>query len=110
MTKRAPRVAALLVVVVATTLTTAWGDELGTVKFTRADKSGMEIPPAIFPHAIHRIAYKCTACHDELFPMKAGSSKITMDAIQDGKFCGTCHNGTRAFPSTFATCSRCHRE
>jgi c(7)-type cytochrome triheme protein len=86
------------------------GEELGDVKFRRAEPGGMEIPPAIFPHAIHRIAYKCTACHDRLFPMKAGSTKMTMDAIQAGKFCGTCHNSQLAFSSSFATCSRCHRE
>ena len=73
-------------------------------------RGGMEIPPAVFPHALHRIAYKCGACHDDLFPMKAGSTKVTMEAIQDGKSCGTCHNGMLAFESSFATCPRCHRE
>jgi len=86
------------------------GEGIGDVTFKRADAGGMEIPPAVFPHSMHRIAYKCAACHDGLFPMKAGSSKFTMDAIQEGKSCGTCHNGKLAFASTFATCPRCHRE
>ncbi len=85
------------------------GPDLGDVKFKRDGPAGMEIPPAVFPHSMHRIAYKCAACHDGLFPMKAGSTKVTMEAIQDGKSCGTCHNGRLAFASTFATCSRCHR-
>jgi c(7)-type cytochrome triheme protein len=102
---------AVLVALVAT-LAPAWGDgdDLGAIKFKRAGGVGMEIAPAVFPHAVHRIAYKCGACHDDLFPMKAGSSKVTMDAIQDGKSCGTCHNGALAFESSFATCPRCHRE
>jgi len=109
MAKIAPLFASLLVAVVVT-LTPARGEDLGTIKFKRADGAGMEIAPAIFPHSIHRIAFKCAACHDDLFPMKAGSTKITMDAIQGGKSCGACHNGTKAFASSFATCPRCHRE
>ncbi len=96
--------------VVAFATTQATAGDLGDVKFTRATPGSEEIPPAIFPHAIHRIAYKCGACHSGLFPMKAGSTQVTMDAIQEGKSCGTCHNGKLAFASTFATCSRCHRE
>ena len=107
--KAASLFAAVLIAAIAM-LTPAWGDDLGIIKFKRADAAGMEIPQAVFPHAIHRIAYKCAACHDDLFPMKAGASKITMDAIQDGKSCGTCHNGVLAFESSFATCPRCHRE
>jgi len=88
----------------------AVGGDLGDVKFAR-DAPGTEaIPPAVFPHSMHRISYKCAACHNGLFEMKAGSTKVTMDAIQDGKSCGTCHNGKLAFASTFATCARCHRE
>ena len=99
-----------LVLLLAIAAGNAAGEELGDVKFKRDGPAGMEIPPAVFPHAVHRVAYKCAACHDGLFPMKAGSAKVTMDAIQEGKSCGTCHNGTLAFSSTFATCSRCHRE
>jgi len=95
---------------VALAVLQAFAADLGEVKFTRSGSGSEEIAPAIFPHAIHRIAYKCAACHDGLFPMKAGSTQVTMDAIQEGKSCGTCHNGKLAFASTFATCSRCHRE
>lgn len=104
------RTALAAVMLLAFATAQADGPDLGDVKFKRDAAAGMEIPPAVFPHALHRIAYKCAACHDGLFPMKAGSTKITMEAIQDGKSCGTCHNGKLAFASTFATCSRCHRE
>jgi len=90
----------------------ASGDDIGVVKFSRkGDSPGSEgIAPAIFPHGVHRVAFKCAACHDELFPMKSGSAPITMDQIQEGKSCGACHNGTIAFASSIATCSYCHRE
>ena len=42
--------------------------DLGDLKFKREAQGGMEIPPAVFPHALHRIAYKCAACHDGLYP------------------------------------------
>ena len=66
------------------------------------------ISPAIFPHWIHRLRYKCYACHPALFEMKTGANKVSMDAIQEGKFCGTCHNDKIAWGVTFETCNRCH--
>ena len=67
-------------------------------------------PPAVFPHWFHRIRYKCYACHPSVFEMKAGANAINMDAIREGKFCGTCHNGKIAWEVGFDTCSRCHVE
>ena len=84
--------------------------ELGDITLKRQSPGMGDIPPAVFPHWIHRMQYKCAACHDELYKMKAGSSRITMRDIQAGKSCGACHNGKRAFSSTFATCSHCHRK
>jgi c(7)-type cytochrome triheme protein len=52
--------------------------------------------------------FKCGACHEELFKMKAGTSTITMDAIKAGESCGKCHDGKAAFESNFDTCLRCH--
>lgn len=84
--------------------------ELGDITLKRQTSGMGDIPPAIFPHWIHRMQFKCPACHDALFAMKAGSSKIKMSDIQAGKACGACHNGKKAFASTFAACSRCHRK
>ena len=84
--------------------------ELGDITLKRQTPGMGDIPPAVFPHWIHRMQFKCAACHDDLFAMKAGSSKITMADIQAGKFCGACHNGKKAFAPTFAVCSRCHRK
>lgn len=70
--------------------------------------ASVEIPPATFPHWIHRIRFKCYACHPQIFPMKAGAANITMDAIVEGKFCGTCHNDKTAWGTSFETCNKCH--
>jgi c(7)-type cytochrome triheme protein len=65
-------------------------------------------PPAVFPHWIHRIHYRCDACHDDLFEMKRGGTPVTMELMGQGKVCGACHNGQTAFGSEFQTCNRCH--
>jgi c(7)-type cytochrome triheme protein len=81
----------------------------GDIVFKREGGEG-GIPAAIFPHWFHRIRYKCYACHPTPFEMKAGANKITMDALQEGKFCGVCHNGKVAWAASFETCNRCHVE
>lgn len=83
--------------------------ELGDIVFKRKTPGSDDVPVAIFPHYLHRMQFKCYVCHDDLFQMKAGADDITMDAIQDGKFCGACHDGKTAFQSTFEACPRCHR-
>ena len=81
----------------------------GDLRFERVDKSEIEaFPPSIFPHWIHRINYRCDACHDSLFAMKSGTTPVTMDLMGEGKVCGACHNGQAAFATNFQTCSRCH--
>lgn len=80
----------------------------GDVVFKRKGEKG-ETPVAVFPHWIHRIRYKCYACHPALFGMKAGTNAVTMDDIVAGKFCGACHNGKIAWAVSFETCNRCHR-
>jgi c(7)-type cytochrome triheme protein len=66
-------------------------------------------PPATFPHWIHRINYRCDACHDSLFEMKKGATPVTMEMIGKGETCGACHNGKLAFSDDFVNCARCHR-
>lgn len=83
--------------------------EFGDIKFVRKSQDMPEIPAAVFPHYVHRMQFKCHVCHESIFEMKAGANAINMEAIQAGKFCGTCHNGIKAFQATFDTCPRCHR-
>jgi c(7)-type cytochrome triheme protein len=53
---------------------------------------------------------KCNDCHTKIFQMKK-AAKITMADMNAGKFCGECHNGTKAFASKdAATCGKCHKK
>jgi c(7)-type cytochrome triheme protein len=71
------------------------------------------MPPVTFKHEFHVTQKKlqCTECHTKLFQMKKGtaSPQMTMEKLNAGEFCGTCHNGTKAFATKDAkTCTRCH--
>lgn len=79
----------------------------GDVVFERKGEQGGN-PAAVFPHWVHRIRYKCYACHPSPFRMSAGANQVSMELIQEGKSCGVCHNGKRAWGVTFDTCNRCH--
>ncbi len=81
----------------------------GDILYEREDKSEIEaFPPSVFPHWLHRVRYRCDACHDSLFEMKSGATPVTMDLMKEGNVCGACHDGKAAFASSFQTCSRCH--
>jgi len=77
-----------------------------------------ETPDVIFSHENHAGAQdlKCKDCHTKIFQMKQGktaekSGPITMAAMEEGKFCGTCHNGDKAFGvKAENTCAKCHVE
>lgn len=85
---------------------------VGDVLFVRKVKGSEEFPPAVFSHWLHRVKFKCHVCHNDSvgFAMKAGTAAITMDEIEDGKYCGVCHKGKPAFAVGFETCNRCHRK
>ena len=81
----------------------------GDILYERENKREIEaFPPSVFPHWLHRVRYRCDACHDALFEMKSGATPVTMDLIKEGKVCGACHDGRAAFATSFQTCSRCH--
>lgn len=53
--------------------------------------------------------FKCLDCHSKIFKMKKGSTTMKMADINAGKFCGKCHNGTKAFASKEKdNCEMCH--
>jgi c(7)-type cytochrome triheme protein len=83
--------------------------EPGDIKFVRQSAGMDDVPPATFPHWIHRMSYTCYACHDTTFTMMVGANVVTMDLIQNGQSCGMCHDGKTAFVSNLTTCNRCHR-
>ncbi len=68
----------------------------------------MGFDPVVFPHWRHRIHFRCYVCHSQVFKMKRGASEITMTTIDQGQFCGKCHNGEVAFNVEFQNCARCH--
>ena len=56
---------------------------------------------------------KCPDCHTtpKLFAMKKGTDKLTMAAMNEGKFCGACHDGKKAFSvKAPADCVKCHKK
>ena len=101
-----------LVLLAASTSAAAAAPVTGDIVFERKTKGFDEFVPAIFPHWVHRVKYKCYVCHNDTvgFKMKAGSIDITMDMIEEGKYCGACHKGRPAFAVSFETCNRCHRK
>ena len=67
-----------------------------------------DTPPAFFPHWVHRIRYRCAACHPAPYEARRGANAVGMEMIQKGQSCGLCHNGKTAFGIHFETCPRCH--
>lgn len=54
---------------------------------------------------------KCADCHPKLFQMKKGTAKLIMAEMNEGKNCGECHNGTKAFKTSDpANCAKCHKK
>lgn len=66
---------------------------------------------AVFDGKMHADkGFKCADCHPGVFKMKKDGDAITMKDIREGKFCGTCHNGTKAFNAKDAvSCTKCHK-
>lgn len=68
-----------------------------------------------FSHKVHTMdsGLACDACHDELFTMESGAvlatGKITMAAMAEGKYCGSCHDGDTAFAAS-TKCTSCHMD
>lgn len=63
------------------------------------------LPGIVFSHSKHVAWTGCGMCHPEPYALESGKTKITMQEITDGKFCGVCH-GKVAFP--LSDCSNCH--
>ena len=70
--------------------------------------SGKGAGKVIFDGKTHAKA-KCNECHPALFKMKKEGDKITMKDMREGKFCGHCHNGTKAF-GVKSDCTKCHKK
>ncbi|MFQ6673057.1 MAG: cytochrome c3 family protein [Candidatus Tectimicrobiota bacterium] len=78
-----------------------------TTEFT--DTKGLA--PVPFSGTVHaEKGLKCTDCHTKVFKMKRGATPkedLSMKAMKEGKSCGSCHNGEKAF-SVAGDCAKCH--
>ena len=78
-----------------------------TVVFTKPVKA------VIFGHQEHvDMGLECSSCHSDVFEMRVGAAEekpeeFVMQALYDGKYCGSCHNGDDAFASD-TMCNSCH--
>ena len=83
-----------------------YGDIILNSKHISMRKAGVK--DVMFPHWFHRIRFKCKACHEDIFVIKAGANDINMRKIMNGKKCGQCHNGIIAWEPLY--CDRCHSQ
>lgn len=82
--------------------------EFGNVVIDNFSKKN-KIAPVVFQHWLHRAKYTCRVCHVDIgFAMKVGETGITEEDVQNGLYCGTCHNGKIAFEPNKQNCERCH--
>ena len=66
--------------------------------------------PVVFSGKSHfKAGLRCKDCHDGIFQKKRGQA-MTMKEMDEGKYCGACHNGKKAFSTADKkNCGRCHR-
>lgn len=89
--------------------TPVWADDGGgDIVF----KDTRRFAPVLFSHQKHLSAgNQCADCHDQIFQKKKGSTDVnnalTMKVMKKGKYCGSCHNGRKAF-SVRKSCKKCH--
>ena len=77
-------------------------------------KDTKSFAPVPFNHDTHKSAgIGCGDCHDSLFKKKTGSTDVgnvlNMKALRRGKYCGSCHDGKKAF-SASKKCKQCHQK
>jgi c(7)-type cytochrome triheme protein len=79
----------------------------GEFRFRRDSTTEISFVPSVFPHWVHRVRYKCAACHPDPFPMSLQPLETPMAEMQQGSACGECHDGEAAFG--LMDCNRCHK-
>lgn len=102
-----------IVLVAALVMTAAWANLGFALKKDIDFKVTGSEGKVVFSHEVHteKQGLKCAECHPKVFKMKAGGDEVTMAAINEGKFCGSCHDGKKAFSaSDKANCDKCHKK
>lgn len=94
-------VAACLIMVSA-----AWGAGVGGGDITFSVKGAANV---LYSHEMHvsKAGQKCSDCHYKLFRMAKLQQQATMADMQNGRSCGACHNGQKAF-DVKTNCTKCH--
>ena len=65
----------------------------------------------VFSHENHvaGAGLKCQDCHAKLYTNTKQHKTVTMKAMEQGKSCGACHNGKKAF-TVKENCESCHKK
>lgn len=65
----------------------------------------------VFSHENHveGAGLKCQDCHAKLYINTKQHKAVTMKAMEQGKSCGACHNGKKAF-GVKENCESCHKK
>ncbi len=63
--------------------------------------------PVTFSHGYHTKLYRCTDCHQKIFPLDYSTPRVSMHEMESGKSCGACHDDYTAF-TIRENCVRCH--
>ncbi len=63
---------------------------------------------AVFSHKFHTGLYSCGDCHIARYKTTRSKAKVSMQDMEKGKSCGSCHDGKTAF-SVKDKCEACHK-
>jgi c(7)-type cytochrome triheme protein len=61
-----------------------------------------------FSHKNHTSLYKCGECHPLTFKTSRSKTRVSMQEMEAGKSCGSCHDGKTAF-GVKDKCESCHK-
>lgn len=80
--------------------------EYGNVVMKQFVKKGVK-DSVVFSHWTHRSKHSCRLCHVDIeFSMGVNETGLSEDDNQEGRYCGTCHDGKEAF--SIKKCENCH--
>lgn len=71
----------------------------------REGKGTPALPAALFSHRTHG-SFGCFACHPGTFPQ--APLAFTHQDMNQGRYCGRCHDGLVAFAIAGRACAGCH--
>jgi c(7)-type cytochrome triheme protein len=82
--------------------------EVGDVTLSTSGKPERMV---VFSHASHARWLNCANCHPAIFEKKVGSAKVTMPKMEDGEYCGVCHDKVAlAQPNECKTCHKAMKD